>query len=46
MKYSELYHKIRRSIEATWPQWKIDYCNNYVLISAHAKKLESKIDKK
>ena len=43
MNYSQLYYKIRKEIETTWPQWKIDYCNNYLLTSAHARKLEKKI---
>lgn len=44
MSYSESYYKIRESIETTWPQWKIDYCNNHVLTSTHARKLERKPD--
>lgn len=42
MNYSESYYKIRKTIETTWPQWKIDYCNNYILTSAHSRKLERK----
>lgn len=40
--YSEQYRTIRKKIEETWPQWKIDFCNSNILISAHAKKLERK----
>lgn len=46
MNYSESYYKIRKSIETFWPQWKIDYCNNYILTSAHARKLERKSEMK
>lgn len=44
MMYSELYYKIRDNIESTWPQWKIDYCNQCLLISKHSRKLERKIN--
>lgn len=36
--YSDDYIRIRASIEATWPQWKIDIYNN-TMRSAHSLKL-------
>jgi hypothetical protein len=32
------YEKIRKSVES-WPQWKKDYVNQYIITSKHAKKI-------
>ena len=36
------YERIRKNIEETWPDWKIQLANNELLISKHAKKLKTK----
>lgn len=37
---SNLYERVKKSIEETWPDWKIKYTNDYLMISKHSKKLE------
>ena len=37
--YSDAYIAAKKKAEATWPKWRIDFYNNCVAISAHAKKL-------
>ena len=37
---SNLYERVKKSIEETWPDWKIKYANDYLMISKHSKKLE------
>lgn len=37
---SNSYERIKKSIEETWPDWKIEYANDYLMISKHSKKLE------
>ncbi len=37
---SDSYERIKKSIEETWPDWKIKYANDYLIISKHSKKLE------
>ena len=37
---SNLYKRVKKSIEETWPDWKIKYANDYLMISKHSKKLE------
>ncbi len=37
---SNSYERIKKSIEETWPDWKIKYANDYLMISKHSKKLE------
>ena len=37
---SNLYGRVKKSIEETWPDWKIKYVNDYLMISKHSKKLE------
>lgn len=35
---SEEYKKILNTVKR-WPKWKIKYCNDYLLISKHSKKI-------
>lgn len=38
--YSLNYQLLKSTIENTWSQWKIDWYNNKMATSAHAKKLQ------
>lgn len=40
--YTKAYRAIKDKIETTWPQWKIDWYNNYMATAAHATKLQRK----
>ena len=42
--YSDAYIAAKKKAEATWPKWRIDFYNNCVAISAHAKKLNQSRD--
>ena len=35
------YELIKKTILLTWPKWKNDYLNKYILISKNAKKIET-----
>ena len=37
---NNLYKTIKKNIEETWPDWKIKYANDYLMISKHSKKLK------
>lgn len=39
--HSKEYNEILESVKK-WPEWKIRYCNNYILISKHSKKISEK----
>lgn len=34
------YKTIKKNIEETWPDWKIKYTNDYLMISKNSKKLK------
>ena len=38
--YSDAYIAVRAKAEVTWSQWMVDFYNNCVAVSAHAKKLD------
>lgn len=40
------YERIRKNIEETWPDWKIQLVNDELLISKHAKKLKTKSERR
>lgn len=37
---THLYNQVKKNIEETWPDWKIKYTNDYLMISKHSKKLK------
>jgi hypothetical protein len=37
---NHLYNQVKKNIEETWPDWKIKYVNDYLMISKHSNKLK------
>lgn len=39
------YEQIKKSIEDTWPDWKIKLANEVLLVSKHCKKLRTRAER-